>query len=130
MLHLTKILLTLILPFFLLTTLYPARTFALNETSYIRNIAAVNADCESANIDKNNCGIVRYLLIFINAMSGLVGVVVIIMIIIGGIQYSSAGSDPQKVQAAKSKITNAVLALAMFIFMFSFLQWIVPGGIF
>jgi len=88
-----------------------------------------NADCKDEDLSKN-CGIVRYLRVFINALSRLVGVVVVIMIIVGGIQYSSAGSDPQKIASAKSKITNALLALLVYIFMYAFLQWVVPGGIF
>lgn len=88
-------------------------------------------DCaDVASLTPANCGIVKWLLIFINALAALVGIVVIGMIIIGGIQYSSAGDDPNKVQEAKKKITNALLALLTFIFMYAFLQWVVPGGVF
>jgi hypothetical protein len=52
------------------------------------------------------------------------------MVIVGGIQYSAAGADPNKIQAAKHKITNALLALLLFIFGFAIVQWLVPGGLF
>lgn len=58
-----------------------------------------------------------------------VGIVVTTMIIIAGIQYSSAGNDPQKVSAAKSKISNAILALITYIFFLGLLQWLWPGGL-
>ncbi len=58
------------------------------------------------------------------------GLLVIIMIASAGIQYSAAGGDPQKVNNAKKRISNAVLALLLFIFMFALLQWLVPGGLF
>ncbi|CAN5400391.1 hypothetical protein BH10PAT3_BH10PAT3_5520 [soil metagenome] len=88
-------------------------------------------DCnDSANLTKENCGIIKYLLIFINLLSALVGVVVVGSIIYGGIQYSSAGGDPQKVASAKKRILNALVALIAFIFMYAFLQYIVPGGVF
>jgi hypothetical protein len=90
----------------------------------------VEASCDSENLDSSNCGIYRILLIAINLLSAMVGVVVVIMVIVGGIQYSSAGADPQKVAAARGKISNALLALVAYLFMFSFLQWVVPGGIF
>lgn len=80
--------------------------------------------------DEDPCPIVGTTIKYINALSGIVGVVVVIMIIIGGIQYSSAGSDPQKIASAKSKIVNALLALLVFIFLYAFLQWVVPGGVF
>jgi len=93
----------------------------------------IKADCNpkpNEALTANNCAIVGYVLTAINTLSALVGLTVVIVIIIGGIQYSAAGDDPQKVQAARSKIQNALLALFIFIFMFSFLQWVVPGGIF
>ena len=90
----------------------------------------VKAECKDDTLDKNNCGIVGLLVTFINILAGLVGGIVVIMIIVGGIQYSTAGDDPQKVQGAKKKISNALLALFTFIFMFAFLQWVVPGGLF
>lgn len=58
-----------------------------------------------------------------------VGVIVTIMIIVGGIQYSAAGPNPQAVSAAKKKILNAIIALLAYFFLFAFMQWLVPGGI-
>ncbi len=92
--------------------------------------ATVKSDCNDRQLTAANCGIVRYLVLFINTLSALVGVVVVAMIILGGIQYSAAGDNPQMVGAAKKRIFNAVLALVIFIFMFTFLQWLIPGGIF
>lgn len=66
----------------------------------------------------------------INLLAAGVGVVVTIMIIVGGIQYASAGANPQMVQAAKKKIINAIIALIAFFFLYAFLQWLVPGGVF
>ncbi len=65
----------------------------------------------------------------VNFVSVLVAVIVVIMIIIGGIQYSSAGGSPQKTAEAKNRITNAILAFVMYIFLFAFLQWLIPGGV-
>lgn len=65
----------------------------------------------------------------IKFLSAGVGIIVTIMIIVAGIQYTTAGSDPQKVSAAKGKITNAVIALVTYIFLFALLQWLWPGGI-
>ncbi|MCA1807371.1 MAG: pilin [Actinobacteria bacterium] len=80
-------------------------------------------------IHPDNCGITNYIRIFTNALSVLVGVVVIAMLVFGGIRYSSAGANPQAVASAKQHISNALLALAIYLFTFAFLQWIVPGGL-
>jgi len=59
-----------------------------------------------------------------------VGVIITVMIVIAGIQYMTARDNAQAVQAAKSKIMNAFIALVAFIFLYAFLQWLVPGGLF
>jgi hypothetical protein len=66
----------------------------------------------------------------INLFSSLVGVVVVISIIVGGIQYSMSAGDPQKAARAKGRIMNALIALVAYAFLWAFLQFIVPGGVF
>ncbi|MDQ3064754.1 MAG: pilin [bacterium] len=90
----------------------------------------IESDCsDPGGLNSGNCGIIRYLVLFINVLSALVGLVVIASIIIGGIQYTASGSDPQKVAAAKDRIRNAIIALIFFIFTYSFLNYLVPGGV-
>lgn len=66
----------------------------------------------------------------VDVLSAVVGVVVVAMIIVGGIQYSIAGDNSSAVTAAKKRIANALIALFAFIFMFAFIEWLIPGGIF
>lgn len=89
----------------------------------------LEGDCKDTNITKENCGIIAYLVLFIRVLSGLVGIVVVIMITIGGIQYASSRDNPQAVVAARGRIMNAVIALVLYLFAFAFLQYIVPGGV-
>lgn len=74
--------------------------------------------------------IVKDLNIVVGFLSGLVGVVVVGVIILGGIQYSMAGDKAEAVSAAKKRITNGLIALLAFLFIFAFLQWLIPGGVF
>ncbi len=97
---------------------------------------SVKSDCKGSDLkagepegSENHCAILDYLVIVINVLSAIVGIVIVIMIIIGGIQYSSSGDNPQAISGAKNRIFNAVIALAIYIFSYSFLQWIVPGGV-
>lgn len=99
----------------------------------LRNCSAKNGDSIS-DAKLQNCleenPIVGYVRLAINVLSAGVGVLAVIMLIIGGIQYSSAGGDPQKVKAAKNRITNVIIGLIAYFFLFAFLQWVVPGGFF
>ena len=74
--------------------------------------------------------IVKDLNLVVNFLSALVGVVVVVVIVLGGIQYSMAGDNPSAVTAAKQRIINGLIALVAFLLMFSFLQWLIPGGVF
>jgi len=86
-------------------------------------------DCTGADLNRDNYGIIRYLAVFINVLSAVVGIVVTGVIIWGGIEYSMSSGDPSKVQAAKKKIYNGIISMIAFIFTFAFLQYIVPGGL-
>lgn len=87
-------------------------------------------DCTEETIDGSNCGIVRYLNIFMNLVSGIIAIAVIGNIIYAGIQYSTAQGDPGNVGKAKTRIRNALVAFLMYLSLFAFLQWLIPGGAF
>ncbi len=104
-------------------------------------VAPASAAADKSNIG-NGCAnktgqqclqtnpIVKDLNTVVNFLSGLVGVVVVGVIILGGIQYATAGDKADAVSAAKKRIVNGLIALVAFLFIFAFLQWLIPGGIF
>lgn len=80
--------------------------------------------------DINKCDLINnYVNPFINFLAALVGVGVVMGIVIGGIQYGSSAGDPQKVNAAKNRIRNALMALVAFLFLYTLLNFLVPGGL-
>lgn len=84
----------------------------------------------AGNCDRDKCDLIKkYLNPLISFFSALVGIAVVISIIHGAIEYSSSGGDPQKAAKGKQRITNAIIALVAFTFLFAFLQWLIPGGI-
>jgi hypothetical protein len=66
----------------------------------------------------------------INVLSIGVGLIVVAMIIVGGIQYIAAGDNPSATASAKQRIVNALVALVAYILLFALIQWLVPGGVF
>lgn len=82
-----------------------------------------------AGDDVSDSRIVTYLRWIINFAAGGVGVVSVIMIAIGGVQYITANANPQAIQTAKKKIFNAIIALVLFILMYAILNFLVPGGL-
>lgn len=73
--------------------------------------------------------IFAYLRMIIQYLSGAVGLVVVLLIVIGGIQYITSAGNPAGVKAAKTRITNAITGLILFLLMFAILNFLIPGGI-
>ncbi len=74
--------------------------------------------------------ILDYLQTGINLVTAMAGLAITAGFIIGGIQYSTSGGNPNAAAAAKKRIGSAVMALLALVFLYTFLQWLVPGGIF
>lgn len=84
-------------------------------------------DCNA----ENGCNIVeKYINPTINVLAMIVGLLSVISIMIGGVQFASSDGDPQKAAAAKGRIAKTIVALVSFMFLYAFLQFLVPGGIF
>jgi len=82
-----------------------------------------------ANDAASGGAIVVYLKAFLQYLSGLVGLVIVLMIVISGIQYITAYGDPGRIKGAKTRLTNALIGLFLFIGAFAILSFIIPGGI-
>lgn len=87
--------------------------------------------CCPAGSEKNstNCFFSKYINPTIKVLTALAGIAVVAGISIGGIQYAASGGDPQKVAAGKAKVTKALFGLVGFMFLFSALQFMSPGGL-
>jgi len=86
-------------------------------------------DCIPNNSD-NGGAIVVYIKAILQYLSGAVGLVVVLMLVIAGIQYITSVGDPTRIKSAKDRITNAIIALALFLFGFAILSFIIPGSLF
>lgn len=93
-----------------------------------------NYDCEKLNLSKSDCiklnPIIQWVQFFINLITAIIGVGAVIMIIVAGLQYTAARDNPQAIQAARQKMVNVLIGIAAFIFLYSFIQWLIPGGVF
>lgn len=112
-----------------------AQIFAQNETT-IDNTKNPDVSCPtdksfSGTQAGNGAGcILKHIVApIVGALVALSGLAVVISIIIAGIQYSASGGDPSKVAASRKRIFNAVVALLAFMFLYAFINWVIPGGI-
>jgi hypothetical protein len=88
--------------------------------------ATPNADCS-----KEECDLVaNYINPTINLLTLVFGLIAVISIVMGGIQFSTSGGDPQKSAAARGRIEKTIFAIFIYAFLYAFLEFLVPGGIF
>lgn len=113
----------------------PGRGF--NPNDYCRDKGGYEAGTSTSSTSYNptvndNDGkkLVGWIDTITTTLSAITGLAVTISIIFAGIQYSTAGGNPQAAAAAKKRIGQAVTALVATALMYFFLQWIVVGGIF
>ena len=79
--------------------------------------------------DATECIFAKYINPSVKILAAAAGVAVIIGIILGGIQYASSAGDPQKAAAGKTKVMRALYGLLAFLFLYSALQFLTPGGL-
>ncbi len=75
------------------------------------------------------------LILGINILSAGVGIAIVGGIVWAGLKYASSSSgvtksDVSKTKEAKDMILNSVIALFLFIFLFTGINFLVPGGLF
>jgi hypothetical protein len=84
---------------------------------------------KGANGSANSCLFAKYINPVITLLSVAVGVVAIIGIILGAIQYSASGGDPQQATTGKRHIRSALIGLLSYLLLYAFLQFLLPGGL-
>lgn len=86
------------------------------------------AECDQADLTSDNCTMIGYLASGIDLMSAIAGMAILASIMIAAYQYMTARDNSGQVETAKKRIFNAIIALVFFIFAYSILNYLVPGG--
>lgn len=93
--------------------------------------AIINCDQQGGDsAEIKETGVWGILLIAINILTAGVGVAAVAGIVYGAVLYTSAGGSPEQVKKAMGIITNVVIGVVAYALMFSFLNFIIPGGLF
>jgi hypothetical protein len=95
--------------------------------------SALAADCAGGNAtsclsDGKPGQVLKLLEVGLNFLAGAIFLGAVIMLTVAGIEYTSSNGNPQKVESAKKKIYNVLIGLAAFIFLYAFVEWLIPGG--
>lgn len=88
------------------------------------------ADAEGSDSTGANNPIMVWIGFFVNVLSVVIVAGAAVMMAVAGLQYMTARDKAESVKAAKDKMTSVILGLIAYFFLFAFVQWLVPGGIF
>jgi hypothetical protein len=89
-----------------------------------------NAKCE-ADSSNGGCDLIKkYVNPTIQLLSIVFGLIAVISLILGGIQYSAAAGDSQKITNAKKRISLTLIAIVAYAFLYGALDFLIPGGLF
>jgi hypothetical protein len=96
-------------------------------------IGADRGECPVGEYSVDNTGgggaILVYLRWVLKLLSSAIGIVIVMMIVLSGLQYITSTGDPGRIKNAKGRLQNAIIALVLFLSMFAILNFLVPGGI-
>ena len=96
-------------------------------------VPAVNGKCANKSkliAQPQDTGLWGVLILAMNILTAGVGVAAIAGIVWGSILYTTASGKPEQVKKANMVIANTVLGIVMYALLYSFLNFIIPGGMF
>lgn len=115
-----------------LACLLLATVLAVSLTPVINQSALAENEQQYAILQppKEGNGITYLLTIVVQILTGLVAVLAVASLIYAGVQYASAGDSQEKIRAAKDRITQTVIGILLYMFMYVILEFLIPGGVF
>ena len=88
----------------------------------------VGADENGCVCDDGNGTLIKTIIRWIvNILTGAVVAAAVIGMAIAGIQYTTAGGNEQQMVKSKNRIIQIAIGLAIWIFMWAALNWLIPG---
>jgi len=79
----------------------------------------------SASICQDSTSVSDVIAIVVNTLLFIVGIISVIMIIVGGIMYTTSAGDSGQVTKAKNTILFSVIGLAVSFFAYAIVNWVV-----
>lgn len=80
--------------------------------------------------DSDENPIINLLQQTVKILYGVIGVLAVVVIMIAGVVYGTAGDREDRVKLAKTMITNTIVGILLYVFMTVILNFLVPGGVF
>ncbi len=122
-----KLTLLALFSFFGLSTLFILPTYAEVNCNDTNIPAAVReaAGCDSTTTD--DTALPKVIINILNAIIGVSGLIAVIFIVIGGVQYMISSGDPGKIKKAKDTILYAIIGLIICVLAFAIVNFAIKN---
>jgi hypothetical protein len=107
----------------------PAATYAA-ECGGVKTTIDFGCGSVSGDGGTGDAGIYGLMVSIFNFLAIGVGIAVTIGIVYGGLMFMTARGNSGQTQKGVTIITNAVVGLLLYIFMYAIINFLVPGGLF
>lgn len=84
------------------------------------------AECNVAK-DEEGQGLMETVQVIINVALSVLGIVAVVMIIMGGVQYTTSSGDPAKAQKARNTIMYGVIGLVIALLAFAIVNFVLSN---
>lgn len=80
--------------------------------------------CKGIKSDANSNNLMETVTLIINVIIGVIGFVAVVVIILGGVQYTTSAGDPGKVKKAKDTILYGIVGLVIALLAFAIVNFV------
>lgn len=111
--------------------LVPASAMALGPQSTVAQVNVFDSACQGVNSNQPICknrdqnNLPKLIGQISTTMLFILGAIAVVMVIIGGIRYTTSGGDPQQTKAAKDTVLYAVIGLVLALLAYAIVAFIV-----
>lgn len=105
------------------------RTLAATTTGTGKDFITTAGGASGGNDNGGNRDLMTTVNTIINVVLGVIGLVAVVMIILGGVQYTTSSGDAAKVKKAKDTILYGIIGLVVALLAFAIVNFVL-GNIF
>ena len=83
--------------------------------------------CNNLNANSNKNDLMTVINTIINVIIGVIGFVAVVVIILGGVQYTTSAGDPGKVKKAKDTILYGIIGLVVALLAYAIVNFVLSS---
>jgi type IV secretory pathway VirB2 component (pilin) len=108
-------------------------TTVLGNTKCVERNGTIEEDRNDPNAKTCSCDdgqgsdTIRMLELAVDILSGAVGALAVVGIVVVGIQYQTAGDNEERARKAKRRLIEIVIGIAIYICLYALVKWLMPG---